>query len=136
MPGIHSHHLTALPKNHSGLEWHRKDLKPKGFEVLEAAVNEEGNVPDFIKTYNPPFPVGKANGASALDYLQWPAGQRPLVPFMVFIDRTGMIRAQFTGVDSKFFDDSQEKNIREQAEKLLNEGATKMKAKRKTASKK
>jgi hypothetical protein len=53
---------------------------------------------------------------------------------MVFIDRAGMIRAQFTGVDSTFFGESQEKNIREQAEKLLNEGATKSKTKRKTAS--
>jgi hypothetical protein len=111
-----------------------KDLKPKGFEVVEAAVNEDGNVPEFIKTFNPPFPVGKADSSKALEYLQWPAGQRPLVPFMVFIDRAGMIRAQFTGVDSTFFGESQEKNIREQAEKLLNEGATKSKTKRKTAS--
>jgi len=101
-----------------------KDLKPKGFEVAEAAVNEDGNVPDFIKTYNPAFPVGKAGGLNVLEYLQWPPKERPLVPFMVFIDRQGMIRAQFTGVDAKFFDDAQEKNIREQAQKLLNEGAT------------
>jgi hypothetical protein len=98
-----------------------KDLKPKGFEVVEAAVNEDGNVPEFIKTYNPPFPVGKAGSTKALEYLQWPAGQRPLVPFMVFIDRAGTIRAQFTGVDSTFFGESQETNIREQAEKLLSE---------------
>jgi len=95
--------------------------------VAEGAVNEEGNVPDFIKTYNPPFPVGRAGGLNALEYLQWPANVRPLVPFMVFIDRTGMIRAQFTGADTTFFDDGQEKNIREQAEKLLNEGATPVK---------
>ena len=111
-----------------------KDLKPKGFEVLEAAVNEDGNVPEFIRTFNPPFPVGKAGGVQALEYLQWPPNERPLVPFMIFIDRTGMIRAQFTGVDSKFFDDGQEKNIRAQVEKLLNEGATK--TKRKTPAKK
>ena len=101
-----------------------KDLKPKGFEVAVGAVNEDGNVPDFIKTYNPPFPVGKAGGMNALEYLQWPPSERPLVPFMVFIDRKGMIRAQFTGADAKFFDDGQEKNIREQAQKLLNEGTT------------
>lgn len=101
-----------------------KDLKPKGFEVAAGAVNEDGNVPDFIKTYNPPFPVGKAGGLNALEYLQWPPNIRPLVPFMVFIDRKGMIRAQFTGADTAFFENEQEKNIREQAEKLLNEGAT------------
>jgi hypothetical protein len=114
-----------------------KDLKPKGFEVAAAAVNEDGNVPDFIKTYNPPFPVGKAGSLNALEYLQWPPNIRPLVPFMVFIDRKGMIRAQFTGADATFFDDGQEKNIREQAEKLLNDGATPTKktAKRKKPAK-
>jgi hypothetical protein len=106
-----------------------KELKPKGFEVAAGAVNEDGNVPDFIKTYNPPFPVGKAGALNALEYLQWPPNIRPLVPFMVFIDRNGTIRAQFTGADTAFFDDGQEKNIREQAEKLLNESATPTKKK-------
>jgi hypothetical protein len=113
-----------------------KDLKPQGFEVAEGAVNEDANVPDFIKTYNPPFPVGKAGGLNALEYLQWPPNVRPLVPFMVFIDRKGMIRAQYTGADTKFFDDGQEKNIREQVEKLLHEGATPAKkTKRKKSTK-
>src|SRR5260370_26902809 len=98
-------------------------MKPKVLEAGEGAVNENPNVPDFIKTYNPPFPVGTAGGLNALEYLQWPPNQRPLVPFMVFIDRKGMIRAQFTGADTKFFEDGQEKNIREQVEKLRNEGA-------------
>ena len=91
--------------------------------MAEAAVNENPNVPDFIKTYNPSFPVGTAGGLNALEYLQWPPNQRPLVPFMVFIDRTGMIRAQYTGADTAFFEDGQDKRIREEAEKLLNDGA-------------
>ena len=40
----------------------------------------------------------------ALDYIQWPRNKRPLVPFVVFIDRNGVIRAQYTGVDEGFFD--------------------------------
>ena len=99
--------------------------------MAEGAVNENPNVPDFIKTYNPSFPVGTAGGLNALEYLQWPPNQRPLVPFMVFIDRKGMIRAQYTGADTAFFENGQEKNIREQAEKLLNEGAPTKKTKRK-----
>jgi hypothetical protein len=115
----------------SGIE---KDLKPRGFEVAEAAVNEDANIPDFIKTYNPPFPVGRAMG-NALEYMQWPSGQRPLVPFMVFIDRQGMIRAQYTGVDNAFFDEAQEKHIREEAEKLLGGGGKPAKkTKRKAAA--
>ena len=104
----------------SGIE---KDLGPKGFAVIEAAVNENPDVPGFIRTYNPPFPVGTASGLGALEYMQWPAGQRPLVPLMAFVDRTGMIRAQYSGLDASFFDDDMDKHIRQEAEKLLKEGA-------------
>jgi hypothetical protein len=100
-----------------------KDLGPKGFAVIEAAVNDNADVPGFIRTYNPPFPVGTAGGLGALEYMQWPPSQRPLVPLMAFIDRAGMIRAQYSGVDTNFFDDDMDKHIREQVEKLLAEGA-------------
>lgn len=104
----------------SGIE---KDLGPTGFAVIEAAVNDNADVPGFIRTYNPPFPVGTASGLGALEYMQWPPSQRPLVPLMAFIDRTGVIRAQYSGVDTNFFDDDMDKHIREEAEKLLKEGA-------------
>jgi hypothetical protein len=104
----------------SGIE---KDLGPTGFAVIEAAVNDNADVPGFIRTYNPPFPVGTASGLGALEYMQWPPSQRPLVPLMAFVDRTGVIRAQYSGVDTNFFDDDMDKHIREEAEKLLKEGA-------------
>jgi hypothetical protein len=98
-------------------------LRPKGFEVVEGAVNDDADVPDFLRRYNPPFPVGTSSGLAALEYLQWPKGQRPLVPLMAFIDRKGVIRAQFSGLDETFFNDQQDAHLREQAEKLLNETA-------------
>jgi hypothetical protein len=104
----------------SGIE---KDLGQRGFSVLEAAINENADVPGFIRTYQPPFPVGTAGGLSALEYMQWPLQQRSLVPLLAFIDRAGMIRAQYTGVDSNFFDEDMDKHIREEAEKLLKESA-------------
>ena len=104
----------------SGIE---KDLGPKGFAVVEAAINENADVPGFIRTYSPPFPVGTASGLSALEYMQWPLTQRSLVPLMAFIDRSGMIRAQYTGVDTNFFGDDLDKNIRAEVEKLLKESA-------------
>ena len=102
----------------SGIE---KELGPKGLAVLEAAVNDNPDIPGFIQKYSPTFPVGTAGGLSALEYMQWPPSQRPLVPLMAFIDRTGVIRAQYTGVDANFFDDDEDKHIREEAEKLLKE---------------
>jgi hypothetical protein len=52
---------------------------------------------------------------------------------MVFIDRKGIIRAQYSGADEKFFDDNQDRHIREQAEKLLAEKMAPGKAKSKRA---
>jgi peroxiredoxin len=99
------------------------DLAPKGFDVLEAAVNQNPDIPNFIAQFKPVFPVGTATVQEALDYIQWPKDKRPLVPFVVFIDRKGMIRSQFTGVDETFFDVQQEQHMRDEAGKLLSEGA-------------
>jgi peroxiredoxin len=102
-------------------------LGPKGFAVVEAAINENPDIPAFISQFKVPFPVGTAGVMSALDYIQWPKDKRPLVPFLVFIDRKGVIRAQYTGVDEAFFDNQQEQHMRDEAEKLLNEGGGKAK---------
>ena len=98
------------------------ELAPKGLAVVEAALNENPNIGSFVSQFKVPFPVGTAGVMSALDYIQWPKDKRPLVPFLVFIDRNGVIRAQYTGVDDAFFDNQQEQHMREQAEKLLSEG--------------
>jgi len=82
-----------------------------------------------------PWPVGTAGVLAALDYMQWPKDKRPLVPFVVFIDRQGVIRAQYTGADEAFFDAQQEQHLRGEAEKLLNESVLKAKpATKKTGS--
>ena len=98
-----------------------RDLGPKGLEVVEAAVNEGADVPAFIQQFQPPFPVGTAGALAALDYMQWPKEKRPLVPFVVFIDKQGMIRSQYTGVDEAFFDDHQEQHLRDEISKLMME---------------
>ena len=98
-------------------------------------MNENPDLPNFIRQFNPPFPVGIAGGAASLEYLEWPKDERPLVPMMVFIDRTGMIRAEYTGKDDKFFDDQQAQHIREVAEKLLAERAAPARAKGKRRAK-
>jgi len=92
--------------------------------VVEAAVNDNPDLPGFIQRFQPNFPIGTAASDAALKYLQWPQDQRPLVPLMVLIDRQGMIRAQYSGLDEKFFDDQQDQHIREAVEKLLAERPT------------
>jgi peroxiredoxin len=122
--------LTTCPhcqKTTQLLDGMYADLAPKGFAVLEAAINENPDIPAFISQFKVPFPVGTAGVLAALDYIQWPKDKRPLVPFVVFIDRQGVIRAQYTGVDEAFFDSQQEQHMRDEVEKLLNEGAGKAK---------
>ncbi len=111
----------------------QKDLGPKGFQVLAGTINDDPNIPGFIQQFNPPFPVGSADKLGAMQYMQINLKERPpYVPYMVFIDRKGIIRSQYTGSD-KILDETQsDKLLRAEAEKFLNEGAaTKPQAKRK-----
>lgn len=118
--------LTTCPhcqKTTQVLEGIYPELAPKGFAVVEAALNDNPDIPSFVSQFKVPWPVGTAGVLQALDYMQWPKDKRPLVPFVVFIDRQGVIRAQYSGVDEAFFADSQqEQHIRDEVGKLLNEG--------------
>ena len=117
--------LTTCPhcqKLTQVLEGVYKDLGPRGFEVLEAALNENPDVPSFVSNFKVPWPVGTAEVLSAVDFVQFPKDKRPLVPFLVFIDRKGMIRAQYTyGTDESFFEAGLDQHIRDEVEKLLGE---------------
>ncbi len=66
----------------------------------------------------------------ALQFMEISPMIRTFVPYIAFIDRKGMIRAQFTGGD--LTDETLGKVLRENAEKLVNESsaAAKPKAKR------
>ena len=103
----------------SGIE---QELGPKGFAVVAGTLNDDPNIPDFIQRFHPTFPVGEANKLDAIHYMQFQPGQRlPFVPYMVFIDRKGVIRAQYIGSD-KILDETQsDKLLRDEALKLLGE---------------
>jgi peroxiredoxin len=117
--------LTTCPhcqKTTQILESLYPELAPKGLAVVEAVVNDNPDVAQFVAQFKVPFPVGAAGVLPAVDYIQWPHNKVPQVPFVVFIDRQGVIRAQYTGVDEAFFDESkQAQHIRDEAEMLLNE---------------
>jgi len=102
----------------------QNEYGPRGLQVLASAVEDMAkmNVPDFIKRFQPPFPVGFNNQNDADVYLQHPVIYRMYMPQLVFIDRQGTIRAQYAGED-KFVSDeaNQDKNLRAQIEALLNE---------------
>jgi peroxiredoxin len=102
----------------------QNEYGPRGFQVLASAIEDMAamDLPDFIKRFKPPFPVGFNTQNAAQAYLQHPVILRLYMPQLVFIDRKGIIRAQYAG-DDKFISEeqAQDKHLREQIDTLLNE---------------
>ncbi|MEZ5401018.1 MAG: hypothetical protein R2729_15210 [Bryobacteraceae bacterium] len=94
-------------------------MKARGFEVLLASLDPKQPGEAFRQRYNLPFPVGNVDYQKARDFMQFPVMLNAYVPWVTFIDRTGTIRAQFTGNEAFF--NNVEGNTKEWAEKLLAE---------------
>lgn len=73
----------------------------------------------FVTQFKPTFPVGYCSRESAAEYQQRPVMAPGYVPQLVFVDRKGVIQAQYSGEES-FFKEP-EKNMRQVIEKLLKE---------------
>jgi len=99
-------------------------MAPRGLQVLAAAIEDIAriNLPAFIKQFNPPFPVGFDSQTVAINYLEHPPMLIPHMPMLAFIDRQGIIRAQYEGDDTFFSEDQQQKNLTDKIEELLKEG--------------
>ena len=97
-----------------------EEYGPKGVEVVGIAVNQaaERDIGNFITKSGATFPVGYRTLEAGLGFLQIPVVNRTHFPQMVFIDRAGVIRAQRGGEEEAFFID-EEKNIREELDKLV-----------------
>jgi peroxiredoxin len=105
-----------------------RDYAARGVQVLECAFNDDAvqNMPEFIKQFNPAFPVGFAPRAAVMSYLQYTiTDTRPLyVPHMIFIDRAGIIRGDYPG-ESPFLQGGPDGSIRLELDRLLKaSGAT------------
>lgn len=112
-----------------------KEYGAKGFQPLAVAINDNPEVPKFIADFGVNYPVGVAPRETVYGYLQHSVmSPNLMMPQLVFIDREGVIRAQYEGT-SAFFTD-QEKNMREMIEKLLAESASKKSSKKATSTSK
>jgi len=119
--------LTWCPHCQKTIGYLSKDQNtygPRGFQVLASAIEDvaRGNLPAFIRQFNPPFPVGFDNQTVAINYLEHPPMLVPHMPILAFIDRQGVVRAQYEGDDKFFAEDRQEKNLSDRIEELLKEG--------------
>ncbi len=115
----HCQYTTALLKNL------QTEYGPKGLQVLEAAIDQDaaGLVAGFVMHFGPNFPVGYVPYETSSDFLQHNPMLIMHVPALVFIDRQGIIRAEYEGDDKFFADEVQEKNLRAQIEKVLHPAA-------------
>jgi thiol-disulfide isomerase/thioredoxin len=112
-----------------------QELGPRGFQPISVAIDPMGKmlVTDFAKQFQVSYPVGYLDRDVAVNFLQHPVMMRMLVPYLVFIDREGNIRAQYPGGDDFFREE--EKNVRDMVNKLLNEGSSKSAPKKARAKK-
>jgi len=94
--------------------------------VIEGTLDDTNpNIPAFSNQYGPNIPIGQADRVASLGYMQISPMQRTFVPYILFIDRNGMVQAQYTGADPFLANETdQEKNIRDEIEKLLAQPAT------------
>lgn len=94
------------------------EFPAKDLQMVGIAINDDANVSDFVSRFNVKFPVGKGNRDQALGFMQHSMMRPFYFPGLVFIDKNGMIQAQYIGNDS-FVQSGQEANIRAQLKKML-----------------
>ena len=102
----------------------QNDYASRGLQVLASATEDmaASALPAFLRQYKPPFPVGYNSNLESVAFLQHSSMLMLYMPGLVFIDKDGMIRAQYEGRDSFLESTSAEKNIRAKIEELLGGG--------------
>jgi peroxiredoxin len=112
----------------------QKEYAERGLQVLASATEDmaAAALPGFLRQFDPPFPVGVNTTNEFVTYMQHPTMLQLYMPGLVFIDKNGVIQAQYEGRDSFLEESSVEKNIRTKVEAMLAPPA----APKKTAGKK
>jgi thiol-disulfide isomerase/thioredoxin len=113
----------------------QKEYGPRGLQVLASATEDMAAtaLPGFLRQFDPPFPVGINPTAEFTAYIQHPAMLQLYMPALVFIDKDGIIQAQYEGRDPILEETNVEKGIRAKVEEMLKTPAA---APKKAAAKK
>jgi len=127
--------LTTCPhcqRTAKSLTQATKDFGAKGFQALGVAINDNPEIPKFVQDLGVNYPVGTGAREPVYSFLQHSLmSPNLMMPQLVFIDRGGIIRAQYDGT-SDFFKE-EDKNVRAMIQKLLAEPAVKTTSGTKTA---
>ena len=97
----------------------QQEFGPRGLQVVASAIDAPTAIPGFIRQFNPPFPVGYNASEEAMGFMQHVPMMIPYMPLIAFIDKDGIIRAQYEGNDPFMSEGVQEKNLRDKIEELL-----------------
>ena len=82
--------------------------------------NAPGNIDSFQKKHRVAFPIGVSNRSDWMRFADLSVMARPYVPYMMIVDRNGVIRHEHAGRDQEFWTD-QEARLRDEVGKLLAE---------------
>ena len=101
-----------------------EELAPKGLEILGLAVNPNspGNIDAFVRNHGVKFPIGVSNRSDWMRFADLSVMARAYVPYMMIVDRKGVIRHEHPGRDRVFWAD-QEANMRKEFSDLLAESS-------------
>jgi thiol-disulfide isomerase/thioredoxin len=102
----------------------QKDYADKGVQVMASAIEPMSSlhISDFKRQFQPQFPIGYNEQSYIQKFLGRPDNDPMFMPQLAFVDRNGIIRAQYAGDDPALGKDIQEKSLREALEKTLKEG--------------
>ena len=127
--------LTTCPhcqRTAKALTQATKDFGAKGFQALGVAINPNPEIPKFVQDLGVNYPIGTGPRETVYSFLQHSVmSPNLMMPQLVFIDRSGMVRAQYDGT-ADFFKE-EDKNVRAMIVKLLAEPAVKTTSGTKTA---
>ncbi len=95
-----------------------------GFEIMALAVNPmaPGNIRQFQTKHGVKFPLGVSSRSDWMRFADMSVMARAYVPFMMLVDRNGVIRYEHRGMDGEFWSDM-EANLLEEMRELLAEPA-------------
>ena len=118
----------------------QREYGPRGLQVLASATEDmaAAALPGFLRQFDPPFPVGVNTTAEFIAFMQHPSMLQLYMPGLVFIDKDGIIQAQYEGRDPMLEEANVEKGIRAKLEEMLKPPAAapkKAAAKKSTAKK-
>jgi thiol-disulfide isomerase/thioredoxin len=100
----------------------QNEFGPSGFQALAVAIDEDDvkkALRDFTRNFNPNFPVGYCKRDPALNFMQHLTMVPARMPLIAFIDREGVIRAQYEGFEPFFEEEKLDANMRAKVKELV-----------------